>query len=158
MTRSQSLTLLSELAAAFPRQSLQPNTVALYAAHLVQFDFNRGLDVVRSYIVSQKWFPSLSELVAELDEAPTPVEAWALVMVQLRQHGHTSAPILPPLVQKVVGDFGGWGRLCKMENTVAERSRFIELYDRKFRAQLGESYALTGKTLPQLALTEGGAS
>ncbi len=155
MTRSQALTLLSELAAAFPRQSLQPNTVALFAAHLVQFEFPRGLDVVRSFIVSQKFFPSLSELIGELDPSPNAIDAWSLVMIQLRRVGHTASPILPPLVQKVVGDFGGWGRLCKMDNTVSERSRFIELYDRKFRAQLGEQYALTGKTLPQLALTDG---
>lgn len=144
MTRSQSLQLMSEIVAAFPRQALTQNTISLYCAHLMRFDFHRGLVGVRGLIATARFFPALGELIATLDSRLSSSAAWAELLSEIRVSSDMRSSSLDPLVRTVVDELGGFARFARLksDSIVSERARFMELYQQRLLETRVENFAL----------------
>lgn len=65
MTESQALTLLAALTAAYPKHPFTPETAAVYATQIRDFDADVAGRAVESLIQTSMWFPSIAEIFDE---------------------------------------------------------------------------------------------
>lgn len=96
----------------------------------------RSVDLaVRSMAGTNTWAPSIAEIreaVLELEQGPVRqgAEGWRDFLEAVSRYGSYRVPVFSdPVVARVVASLG-WKELCLSENQVADRARFIDLYDR----------------------------
>jgi hypothetical protein len=123
------------LKSAYPRQTFGPETVRVYQMTLSEINPELLQAAVLKHISTSKWFPTVAEIRAAVVEIvlqtanqPTALEAWGIVIKEIRRVGHWRRPDLPPAILKAVNDIGGWRQLCMSENNTADRARFVEAY------------------------------
>jgi hypothetical protein len=145
LTPSETAQILAELKAAYPRQEITPDTLKIYAAHLLPFEVDQVQAAVREHTRESRFFPTVAELLERVAEetagVPSPPVAWAEVSKELRRVGHTGAPSWShELIREAVVMFG-WRRLCETSTSslATDRARFIELYEELRRHEIRRS-------------------
>lgn len=139
MNKQETAKILAVIDALFKTGSSQPADVALqvdlWTELLGDLEY-RVVDLaIRSMAHTNTWAPSIAEIrafVVELERGPVRAggDAWRDFLDAVSRYGSYRIPVFSdPVVAKVVHALG-WKELCLSENQVADRARFIELYDR----------------------------
>ncbi len=134
MTRIEVAKLVGVLLAAFPSADVNRATTTAYETELADLDYASANLAVRRLIGSSKFRPSIAEIreaATELANGPRRHggEAWGDVIKAVGRYGAYRTPVFAdPLVERAVLAFG-WSAICGSENQIADRARFIELYD-----------------------------
>ena len=95
-----------------------------------------------------KWFPTIAEIrekaiVIKLPTQPTAMEAWGEVSKAILSIGSWSPQprFTHPTIDKTVTAMG-WVDLCRSEDGIADRARFIQAYDRFVQRQHDDALTL----------------
>lgn len=134
MTPVQCSKLVAVLLAGFPQARVTDATSALYERMLLDLDVLAAHAAVERLLATEKWLPPIAAireatLAIALGERRPGGEAWGDVLREIRRVGVNRAPAFEDdLVEKAVHALG-WRELCLSESPVADRARFIELYD-----------------------------
>jgi hypothetical protein len=144
MTDLEAKKLVATLLAAFPRDAsfLAPEqvqaTASAYRTMLVDLDAAAAGAAVRRLCATSDKLPTIAALRrAALEQARGAAraggEAWGDARQAMSDYGRGRSPgvdfeFRDPLVARCVAAMG-WQDLCAGENAVADRARFIELYD-----------------------------
>ena len=152
MTKLEAIKILELLRAAFPRQQLTKQSAALFAAHMLGFEAYATTETVMRLITSLKFFPSLSELLSELEPSPLAAHAWAEALANagagsILVGGCTWSS---ELVVEAVRRFGGLMKIGNSTNQVSDRARFCELYSEMRADHIADTYALTSAQATKL--------
>lgn len=166
--------ILAQLVAAYPRQEISKQTVAVYVRQLADLEPEQLAAAADLHIRRSRFFPSVAELrqgvlehQQEMDLAPPPAaRAWGWVLEAMAQHrapynpaGGYIAPTLPDvpgfeLAKQVAERIGGTTRIDHTPAAYlgALRRDFIEEYQRMLdRMQAGlDVPALTRRAAGQL--------
>lgn len=151
MTDIETQQVVSLLLAAFPSARLDAEaaraTAVVYRRMLADLDAGIARAAIERLIATCKWFPTVAEIreaCAALTAGPRRAggEAWGDVRRAISRYGYSREPgrdfaFEDPLVAKAVSALG-WGAICSSENEVADRARFIELYDKLARDNRAE--------------------
>jgi hypothetical protein len=144
MTDIEAKKLVATLLAAFPRDAsfLGPDqvraTAGAYQAGLQDLDSVQAAAAIRRLQATSERLPSIAAIrKAALEQAEGAAraggEAWGDVTAAIRRYGSYRTPgkdfeFRDPLVARAVTALN-WSDLCASENAVADRARFIELYE-----------------------------
>ena len=144
MNRSEAGRLVAVLVSAYPQQGakLDAERVRLmidtFAALLGDLGYEQANAALTVLIQTRTWMPSVAEIRgAALELARGAVrpggEAWGGVLRAIAAEGAYRSPgsdfaFADPITAHCVAALG-WQNLCSSENPVADRARFIELYD-----------------------------
>lgn len=151
MTEGQVSKLVAVLAASYPAAKGDAGTVAAYQRMLADLDYPAANAAVERLIATSKWMPTVAEiresaLALTVGEIRAGGEAWGDVLRAIRRYGYMRMPgrdfdFDDQAVAETVKAMN-WTELCSSENAVADRARFIEIYDqlaaRSRRLQLSE--------------------
>ena len=151
MTEAQVTKLVAVLAAAYPAAKGDAGTVAAYQRMLGDLDYPAANAAVEKLLATSKWLPTIAEireatLALSAGEIRPGGEAWGDVLKAIRRFGYMRTPgrdfqFEDPVILETVKAMS-WQELCTSENQVADRARFIELYDKlaatRRRSQLSE--------------------
>lgn len=133
MTKNEALKCLAILKASYPRQEIGRETFEAYSTMLADVDFEAAQAAVKRLICSSKWFPTISEIRAEVAQAatagmPVPELAWGEVWKAISRYGMNRIPQFScPEVAAAV-DVIGWRTICLDENVMSTRARFVDAY------------------------------
>ncbi len=140
--------IYKQLFSAYTNSKAPQETIAIYVRLLSSIPDDELQAVVDQCIVEYKFLPTVSEifdvhrtLTATLNQLSAG-EAWGQVRKSIRRWHLGKPDFDDPLVEKAVGIMG-WNDLCKSENQVADRARFLQIY-----AQLQERDDRDRKLLP----------
>lgn len=132
MKASEATRLVAMLKAAYPRQSLGEDTLALYAAFLSDLDREPGEEAVRTAIATLKFFPTVAELrdlsARKSVLLPGETEAWSEVMRKVGVVGRYRTPVFSHEAIAAVVCAMGWTTICDSDNAEATRAHFFRLY------------------------------
>lgn len=144
MNKQESARIVAVLAASFPSTTARLtegqmlSMVDVFAEMLSDLPYAQVNAAVALLVQTGKFMPSVAEIRAaalELSSGKrkTGAEAWTAVVRAMRDEGAWRVPgedftFSDPLTRRCVQDMG-WTYLCTSENTVADRARFIELYE-----------------------------
>lgn len=137
--RSQVAKLVGVLMAAFPANRVTTETSAVYENLLEDLEYYAANAAIEGLIATAKFMPTIAEireaaLAMSVGARKAGGEAWGDVMRLIARYGARrydigwKAPVADPVAERAV-DALGWVSLCDSENQVADRARFIELYD-----------------------------
>jgi len=129
---SEATKLAAMLKSAFPRQVIESDTLALYAAFLSDLDRERGEAAVRTAIATLKFFPSVAELrdlaARKAVDLPDETAAWSEVMRAVGSVGRYGNPAFShAAIARVVAAIG-WLTICDSDNVEATRAHFLRLF------------------------------
>jgi len=138
MTDEEFLQVMTFLSASYPRHQLTPDTMEAYRAIVGDLDvvlFRAAALQIASR--DSPWFPSAGELrsaafrLLEREAGvPSAGDAWGEVVRKIGEDGHIRIPEFShPLIKSAVDGVGGWRELCFSENSVADRARFLQVYE-----------------------------
>jgi len=132
MRISESTRLIQRLAAAHPRATIPPATIAVYAEALADLDLDVATAAVDEAIATLKFFPAIAELrelaARRRSDCPTAADAWGEVSRAFGTVGRYRTPTWShPAIARVV-DAMRWDELCASENIEATRAHFLRLY------------------------------
>jgi hypothetical protein len=142
MTDEEAVKIITLALAALPQQSARmtadniANAAQVWAELMPDHDREEVWSAVKRLLVTSKWLPTPAEILAVIDAArhgrrPGGAEQWSRVCDAIGAVGRfRPAPAFRDPVTARVVDALGWRELCESENQVADRARFIELYDR----------------------------
>ena len=93
------------------------------------------LGALKRHLATSKWLPTPAEIRTIVDEAAhgrrrNGGDAWGDVRREIGRAGRYRAPRFDDAITALAVSRLGWVELCDSENAVADRARFIELYDR----------------------------
>lgn len=142
MNRIETAKILSVIRVLFP-QSKQPapadeaTQLELWTDLLSDLDYAAVNQAVRAHATSEggNWAPSIAQIRTaatnlRLGSVRAGGDAWRDFLDEVGRVGSYRTPAFKdPVVDRVVRALG-WKELCLSENQVADRARFIELYDR----------------------------
>ena len=144
MTRTEAAKLVAVIIASCPSQSSkldrerQLGMVDAFEALLGDLEYAQASAAVRVLLQTRSWMPSVADIratVIELNRGPVRAggDAWGAVLSAMKHEGAWREPgveftFADPVTMRCVQRLG-WRDLCLSENTVADRARFIELYD-----------------------------
>ena len=158
MNQAQALALLATLKAAYPRQEIGEDTLAIYALDLADLEFEQAKAAVEHCRRTCRFFPTIAEIreaaaEAALGGAPAPMEAWS----ELESKLSTKEPLHPLVAEakRQVGD-GWWWRTQPVERL---RREFLEAYralrSARVRAEaVGKPHDLKAADLPAIEAGE----
>jgi hypothetical protein len=145
MNRQEAGKLVSVCMAACPSQSSRIDgeraeaMIDSWKALLEDVPYEPAAAAVRVLLQTRTWMPSVADIratVAELAAGPVKsgAEAWGSVMKAIGRHGSYRKPGVDftfddPATARCVAALG-WEELCLSENSVSDRARFIEAYDK----------------------------
>lgn len=143
MNRQETAQILSVLFAAFP-SARPPNqkaeqTLDVWEASLGDLPFDKVKQAAISLIQTRTFLPAIAEIrscVAQMTHGRvrSGAEAWPGVVAAMRQEGAYRTPgvefVFADQIAARCVQLMDWQTLCLSENTVADRARFIELYDK----------------------------
>lgn len=141
MTKPEVAKLVAVMMAAFPSAKVTADTSMVYERMLGDLDYPAANAAVEKLLATSRWMPTVSEIreaVLSLTEGePKPGgEAWGEVIAAVGRYGsrrYDVGTFLPPFTDPVTAQAVralGWVALCDSENQIADRARFIELYDK----------------------------
>jgi hypothetical protein len=138
MNHKEFVGVMAFLSAAYPRYQLTDETLEAYRAIVGDL----SVDLLRAAALQiasrdSPWFPSAGELrsaafrLLEREAGvPSAGEAWGEVVRLIGTDGHIRVPEFSnPLIKMAVDGVGGWRELCFSENSVADRARFLQVYE-----------------------------
>jgi hypothetical protein len=157
--------LVAVLLAAFPSQ-VQRMTAAdgqamaqIYARGLADLERDRAAAAVERLIRTARFIPTVAEIRAAAIETThgrrrAGGDAWGEVVRKIGRYGYLRTPCVDfqfddSLVAEAVKGLG-WRSLCESENPVADRARFVELYDQLAADARIEAAASPGASSPVL--------
>ena len=168
MTKSESLKVYAVLIAAFPNANVRNETPDVYATGISDLDYELANGAVRRLLLTSKFMPSIAEireaaLEAQSGQRMNGGEAWGIAKRAMRGQGACKTPgvdftFRDPIIAQCIRALG-WQELCLSENDIADRARFIELYDQLARGERKETQIAHGLALvpnpstPRLAPT-----
>lgn len=128
--------VMAVLAATYPRQEISGETATAYYAVLQDLPLDLLKAATLHLAATSKWFPAASEIRStafELVEreagVPDAYQAWQQVIESMRSGGSYSKPEWShPAIGATVNAIGGYGYLCRSENMISDRARFVEAY------------------------------
>lgn len=145
MNKEETGAIVAVIIASCPAQSARftpASTVAMinaYSSLLADLSYEQCDAACRLLLQTRTWMPSVAEIrSAALDLTRGAVraggEAWGSVTKAIREQGSWRTPgtdfvFNDPVTARCVA-LMNWGDLCASENSVADRARFIELYDK----------------------------
>jgi len=138
MTDEEFLQVMTFLSASYPRHQLTDETLEAYRA--IVGDLDVALFRAAALQIASRdspWFPSAGQLrqaafrLLEREAGvPDAGTAWGEVCKLIREVGHWGVPEYShPLIGAAVDGIGGWADLCKNDNKVADRARFLQVYE-----------------------------
>ncbi len=136
MTELEAKKIVSVLLGAFPAARFTDDTVAIYKRMLADLDYPTANTAVEHLLASAKFLPSIAEIreaaiSLRVGDRRQGAEGWRDFLDAVGAVGsHRPAPTFDDSVVGQCVDALGWRELCLSENQVADRARFIELYDR----------------------------
>lgn len=147
MTRDETARLVAVMLAAVPNHRVDarsvPDMINAYADLLGDLTYEQCNTALRVLLQTRTWLPSVADVRAtalELKRGPVRAggDAWGGVLRAIQYEGINREPgtdfvFSDPATARCVEAFG-WRNLCNSENQVADRARFVELYD-KFATQ-----------------------
>lgn len=149
--------LLAELAAAFPRQQLSPQTVAIYVRELADLPADVLENAVRELIRTRDFPPSINEIRTACAERmlDLPADGDALAQIDARilwgRTDEAARPVAPPavhpLVKECLDHVGGFYAYKTAEKPEVTRAQFLRLY-RDARERLVREAKLGQVALP----------
>lgn len=122
----------------FPRDNLLPTkeSMELWFAELQDIPYNVALAMLRKWVNTQKWPPSISEIrsmCAEIVNGKLPEwsDGWQEVVAAIGRHGYANqdealaamSPITRDAVEKI-----GWRNICLSENPDTIRAQFRQCF------------------------------
>lgn len=154
MTHSEAARIVAVILAACPSQASRldagraTSMVDTYATLLEDLSYEQCNAAIRVLLQTRTWMPSVAEIRAaavELERGPIAPggEAWGVVKRAIHEQGSYRRPGVDfvfndPVTARCVAALG-WQELCLSENEIADRARFIELYDRLAAQEKRES-------------------
>jgi hypothetical protein len=146
MTASEAAKLVAVMLVAFPSQahrlsdSRQQTALAeVFADLLGDLSYEQCNAALRVLIQTRQFMPTVAEIRAtaiDIMRGPQPsgADQWGNVLRAMRERGAYRTPGVDfvfndPITAKCVQQMH-WQTLCLSENSVADRARFIELYDK----------------------------
>lgn len=155
MTPNESAKLVAMVLGAFPRgipqnPELARKTAEVYKRMILDLDYEVAEQAVARLITTSKFLPTIAEIRAAAVDMTQGAkrqggEAWGDVNMEIRRVGRYDLPEFnDPLTAEAVNQLG-WLSLCDSTNDVADRARFIELYDGL--AERGRRDEVAGKAL-----------
>lgn len=143
MNRQETSQILSVLFAAFPNsrphQSKAELTLDVWATSLADISAEAARKVVQVLIDTRSFMPTIAEIRSMASQVSrgrvrSGAEAWPGVVAAMRQEGAYRTPgiefVFADSIAARCVQLMDWQTLCLSENTVADRARFIELYDK----------------------------
>lgn len=173
MNEKQSGEIVKQILGSYPaqRQRMTDDDVAgmtiTWVATLVGIDHALAIAARDRLIRTCKFMPTLAEFMLAVGaSASGPAKPGAIAWGEVRKLIHRYGAYRTPGVDFEVGDAQtaqaiaafGWTELCASEAPVADRARFIELYDRLtvdtrteaiVSGQLGFGFAIAAPTPPE---------
>ncbi len=147
MTTDEAGLLIATLAAAYPRQTLEPTTIEVYARSLTDLNPDLATNAVMRLIASSVFFPSIAEIRTAAAETatqlPTATEAWMLVN---SEQGRASAP---PEVREALYAVGGSWAVRTSENPTTLHAQFRDAY-KDIRRRALDAIVYAGCPTPEL--------
>lgn len=144
MTNEQAQQLVTVLVTAFPNTMVrlspeqQSQTMTTYRRMISDLDYVAANAAVARLLATQKWIPTAAEireatLALTVGEKSVGGEQWGSVLNAIRAQGVYRKPgvdfgFVDETTARCVSALG-WEELCKSENTIADRARFIDTYD-----------------------------
>jgi len=152
MTPVEVAKLVAVLCSAFPNAKITGETSKAYELMLGDLEYLPSQAAIEQLLATGKWLPTVAEirervLTFAIGDPPSGGEAWGKLLKAIGRYGRNRQPgidfeIADPLIAKCVASFS-WRELCDSENQVADRARFIELYEQlathQRRRQLSEN-------------------
>lgn len=167
MTEVDAQQIVMILTAAFPREfsaldaEQQRDTRRVYRLMLGDLDADRAEAAVKRLVATARFMPTVAEIRAAVGVVAHGVkrssaEAWGDVHAAMRKYGSHRSPGVDfnfddPIVVRIVRAFG-WYDLCASENTIADRARFIDAYEKMESTERTEAAVLPGAITPQLPM------
>lgn len=138
MTEREVAKLVAILIAAFPASKITVESSAIYERMLADLDYPAANAAVERLLATSKWLPTVAEireatLTLYAGEVRPGGEAWGSVLKAIGRYGYMRTPgkdftFDDPVTAECVAAMS-WRELCDSENQVADRARFVELYD-----------------------------
>lgn len=141
MTESEARTLVAIAVAACPTQGgkMGRDQIAAMGAAwtmlLEDIEYAEGVAALKRWLATSHWLPAPAQIRAIVAEAKhgrrrPGGDAWGDVLSEVGRTGRYRSPrFADPIVARAV-DALGWVQICDSENVIADRARFVELYDR----------------------------
>jgi hypothetical protein len=139
VTDAECKKLVAVLLGAFPQSRISAQTPAIYERMLIDLECPAAHAAVERLLAASRFMPSVAEireaaLTLAIGEQKPGGEAWGGVLRAIKAEGAWHTPgrdfVFADTVTAECVESLGWRELCASENQVADRARFIELYDR----------------------------
>lgn len=148
MTAVEVQRLVTVLVASFSTRGMADPaaTQAIYRRMLADLDYAAAHAAVERLLATAKFLPTIAEIrEAALEVTAGPRrhggDAWRDVLEAVSRYGRNRLPSFDDAVTAACVRSLGWQEICNSENQVADRARFIELYDKLAREQRVERVA-----------------
>jgi hypothetical protein len=135
------------------------DTMKIYREMIKDVEADLAAQAVRGLIATSRFMPTIAEvreacMIAKYGRRRPGGDAWGDVVKALKRYGYTRSPgrdfsFDDQLVARAVGALG-WAELCKSDNSVADRARFIELYDQLANNVRSDAQVSSGVTSREL--------
>lgn len=157
MTDAECAKLVAVMMGAFPSAKFNAQTSQVYERMLRDLDYRAANAAVERLLATSRFMPTVADvreaaLALTSGEIKPGGEAWGEVLRLISRYGARrydvgwEPPIADPATRQTVAALG-WVNLCDSENQVADRARFVELYDKlaasQRRSQLSEHLPAT---------------
>jgi hypothetical protein len=134
MNNVEAAKILALCAVAYPQYPLTKETVSVYAELLADLSSEQVEKAVKELLMtSDRWLSiaSIRRKVAEQSGslAPSKIEAWGEVMVQMRVTGTYGHPVFTHDAISQTVQHLGWRSLCMSDNVETSRSQFWRAYE-----------------------------
>lgn len=129
------MSVLRQLAAAYPNSEVTKQTVAVYYRLLSDIPVDELQTIVDQCLHECRFLPTIAELRERHRDLvggglaiETAAEQWGQVVKAMREVGNWGNPnFTNPITAKVVSAMG-WRDLCASENPMADRAHFLKMY------------------------------
>lgn len=134
MKKSEAAKLVAVLSAVYPRSQMNLETMRVYETMMEDLDFEVAQRAITKIIATSKWLPAVSEIRSayadlRVGQVRAGGEAWGDVQMAVRLFGRYATPKFTDHVVAECVTQMGWRSICDSTNDIADRARFIELYN-----------------------------
>lgn len=160
MKHSEAAFLLARLKAAFLNTEMDEKSFEEYCNELIALDYDIAKEAVKVLVMTCKFFPRVSEIVAEVEAIKfgTVEQQWGALVEQVRGVGFYRQPKFSnPLIDQAVSLIG-WDKLCHSTNPEALKAEFVKAFEALQRDEYRQrAVAAIAAGRQQKQLGEGGA-
>lgn len=126
------------LRAVYFKAAISDDTWLAYFMVLADISNEDLIRAVSEHVAHADEFPTIAQLrqLALAGNYPSPGDAWAEVMHQMREVGRYREPAFShAMIGLAVEHLGGWQALCESDNLVADRAHFLRIYEELVRRE-----------------------